>query len=650
MATIAKPYQVRAEDAILFLGKSAMLRVQNLGISGGFDREEVKQLGFVNPIDYDKDLGSSMTFDCNSWGTIDGLAQLLSRQPADTPVVNQCDAQGGAVGVADDPANYITMKSFRDSKNSRVDVAVPIREEALFQRSLYVPNQRVESFDFSYNVDGVSTENYTTAAEEGAYRIFMGKYKDLRVERATFVNAFTAIFEDATVDITNEKTDYLVAGISVNGEQFWRGGHYTFTVSGSPANNVCVKQDGVDASIMATGDRVVVMYVALQGGSASDLRVTWADVMEASHPTADSPLDVDSPGIGKIQRGQVELYYYNRHSPSYNDFADSDVLTSASTVSFTGNTNLSSSNDVYIGRQLLFITGVNAGVYRTIATYTGLTKTITVAAGDALPAAPAIGDTFVISANAASPHLATRCQTANITGDLTGEPLYQLGETLPFSNDIEDGIGVSLSFLDSDMEEFAELSGRTSTEWTNYKDDTKNLFNVPGTEANGEVDGAATTTSIVGDPGLSAAADYYNGMSLRFVTGVLAGEARTITDYSLNTRILTFTVPFSAIPSHQDRFNIDIDVLTAGVLSMDDFFRSVNSKPLDAAVVVDVYKDKQKTTLLKRITVPQMKLTSAEPTSLSIGGRNATQWGFTADDVFITSDSDGSGTINSPFD
>ncbi len=648
MGTIAKPYQVKADDAIIFLGKSAMLRVQNLGISGGFDREEIKQLGFDKPIDHDKDLGASMTFDANSWGTIDGLAQLLARQPAATPLVNQCDAQGGAVGVADDPANYITMKSYRDSANRRVDVVVPIREEALFQRSIYVPNQRMESFDYTYSVDGVSTENYGTSAEEGDYKVFMGKYKDLRAERADFFNSSTCQFQDTAIDIADEGTKYLIAGVSVNGEQFWRGGHYDFLVSGSPANYVHVKKDGEAVNIMSSGDRVVVAYVAIQGGGASDLRVTWADVMEATHPTADSKLDIDAVGIGKIQRGQVELYYYNRHSPSLDDFADSDVTDVTSTSIFEGNTDLSSSNDTYDDYQIMFITGVNAGVYRFVSGYVGATRQITVAS--AFPAEPAVGDTFVLSSNAVSPHLATKCQTVNITGDLTGEGLLQLGEMLPYANDIEDGVGVSVTFLDSDLEEMAEMSGRPTAEWTNYKDDTKNLFLPPGVEKNGQVEVGTSTSVFTGDAALSAVNDYYNGMSVRFNGGENTDIARTVTDYVGATKTFTFADPFPNTPAHSDNFQIFIDVLRAGVLSMSDFFRSVNSKAIDNTVVVYVYKDKQKTVLLKIITVPQVMLSSAEPVSLSIDGRNATQWGFTAADVFITSDSDGAGTVNTPFD
>lgn len=650
MGTKAKPQQIRYDDAVLFLGKTAMLRVQNVGLTTSLDREEVKQIGFKDPIDYDADIGASMTFDTNSWGAIDGMAQLLARQPADTPVVNQCDAQGGTVGIADDPANFITMKSFKESRNRRVDVVMPVREGAYFERSWFIPGQRVTGFDFSYPVDGLATENFTTEVEEGPVRMFMGEYKDTRSERGVFLSGHACQFEDAGVDLDNEGLglDQLVMGVSVNGEHFWRGGHYTFAVEA--AYTVIVQKDGVNADVFSSGDRIQIIYCMLQSGADTGKRSTWADVLEASHPTADSDLDVDTPGLGKIKRGQVEAYFYNRHTPTFDDFADSDItaVSGTPTTVFNGNTNLSAVDTTYVDQQILFITGPNAGVYRLVSTYVGATRTITLTT--ALPNTPTVGDEFVLSSNAVSPHLGVRCQEVTPAADLTGEDLNELGETLPFATEIEDAVTVGVTFFESDLESYSELSGRPSSQWTDYKDDTKNLFQVPGTEETGTVDDVTPSASeFNGDDALSASDDHYNGMALRFTDGVNDGISRIIKDYVGASQLITLETPFPAAPANTDPFTILVDVLRAGTLSPDDFFRVVAGKGLDSFVVVWVYADKQKTTPLKKITLPKGKFTGNEPISLSIDGRNAIRYEFTFDDIFVTSEVDVSGTINSPF-
>ena len=60
------------------------------------------------------------------------------------------------------------------------------------------------------------------------------------------------------------------------------------------------------------------------------------------------------------------------------------------------------------------------------------------------------------------------------------------------------------------------------------------------------------------DVGLSGADDFYNGATLRFTTGALAGQAQPIQDYSVagNTKTFVFSDPFTVAPAVADDFVI----------------------------------------------------------------------------------------------
>lgn len=73
----------------------------------------------------------------------------------------------------------------------------------------------------------------------------------------------------------------------------------------------------------------------------------------------------------------------------------------------------------------------------------------------------------------------------------------------------------------------------------------------------GTVTGVPTTTSIAAGTSthLSSADDFYNGRTLRFITGTQAGNSRTITDYTGATRTFT-TAAFGGAPAAGDLFEV----------------------------------------------------------------------------------------------
>jgi hypothetical protein len=70
------------------------------------------------------------------------------------------------------------------------------------------------------------------------------------------------------------------------------------------------------------------------------------------------------------------------------------------------------------------------------------------------------------------------------------------------------------------------------------------------------------------NPTLAAAANFYNEYTIRFTSGVLAGQTQTVTAYTFNgaTNTGTFTTtPFTATPAVNDTFELFIDSPTATV-------------------------------------------------------------------------------------
>lgn len=71
----------------------------------------------------------------------------------------------------------------------------------------------------------------------------------------------------------------------------------------------------------------------------------------------------------------------------------------------------------------------------------------------------------------------------------------------------------------------------------------------------GEASGVGTDTIFETD--LTAAIDYYNGMTIRFTSGGNSGELRIIDDYAQTNGQITVTVAFTGAPSASDAFIIE---------------------------------------------------------------------------------------------
>jgi len=112
----------------------------------------------------------------------------------------------------------------------------------------------------------------------------------------------------------------------------------------------------------------------------------------------DAGMSVVLPGAA----GSVFDYYVRVYSrdDGIQDTVASSAGNSATTFAATNVQALSTLNNFYNGQYVQFTSGVLAGQWRQIATYTAATRTFTFAAAQAFTATPATGDAFQITLNA----------------------------------------------------------------------------------------------------------------------------------------------------------------------------------------------------------------------------------------------------------
>lgn len=70
----------------------------------------------------------------------------------------------------------------------------------------------------------------------------------------------------------------------------------------------------------------------------------------------------------------------------------------------------------------------------------------------------------------------------------------------------------------------------------------------------------STTSEVVLDASSSATADYYNGMTILFTSGLCRGQVRTITDYDATTKHAILNAPVYAAPLTGDGFAIYVTI------------------------------------------------------------------------------------------
>lgn len=185
---------------------------------------------------------------------------------------------------------------------------------------------------------------------------------------------------------------------------------------------------------------------------------------------------------------------------------DSGVAQAGASGTITLRAAASATNDLYNGAVIEIVRGTGAGQIRTVTDYVGSTKVATV--DRAWATNPSSDSVYIIHPKQG--------------GTLGTDIVQQVNATQIASNAAAATLLAAL-----------------------YKG---------GAKAGNVNDASATTTVWIGDAGLSATDDFYNGQLLIFTSGANLGLASKVADYVGSTKTFTMTTAFPSAPANGDTF------------------------------------------------------------------------------------------------
>ena len=236
MAVITTPKEIRPGDRIIYVDDYPVIRAQRVSLAPNFNTTEITEIGSDSIIESIPDtITTQVTIETNSIGNID-LFQKMMGETAASPRLSGTAANTGTITQA-------------DFENAITDVTMAIREQGTFRRSIYIPNCYLTSFDFSYSVDGVATENYSLLGDVDydAYHA----WKDVHV----YIGSYSSITSTTGFVISGTNAlagNYAGLQASVNNIVVATGSQITIATSG---NNTHVYWSGTVSSGVASGDR-----------------------------------------------------------------------------------------------------------------------------------------------------------------------------------------------------------------------------------------------------------------------------------------------------------------------------------------------------------------------------------------------------------
>lgn len=218
----------------------------------------------------------------------------------------------------------------------------------------------------------------------------------------------------------------------------------------------------------------------------------------------------------------------------------------------TLDTGANATDDYYVGNWVRILSGTGAGQVRLIYDYTGATKVALVA--PAFITAPASDSTYAILP--ASYVLGALALSANAVtaAALSTDAIAEIQAGLALAAD--------LATVDANVDTLVASVTTTDAIADAVWDEAVSDHNTQGTFGE-SFNAMARGTAIAGTLSITqmttnlaeATDDFYNSHPIKWVTGALAGQGATITDYDGTTKMLTFTATTGA-PSVGDRFVI----------------------------------------------------------------------------------------------
>jgi len=234
------------------------------------DIEEIGNSGIVETI-IDPIIPTPVSMSCHDWGATDPIAQVFG---------NDSDLSANTTGYSASAGRNSYSVSSEDLRHQNTDIVVRVADHDTgnLERTVWIPNCRIDSINWSYSVDGNATEDFSFTGDTD--RHFFGKYKEAMIDIGT-----VATDEDDHFDVNTDESTSTYTGlyVTINGDIYDFSGNFTWsgtvvTKSGTPTDTL---------PTLATGDRVRLFYY----------KTTPSDTFT----------ELDTSGIGALKGAYIEI-------------------------------------------------------------------------------------------------------------------------------------------------------------------------------------------------------------------------------------------------------------------------------------------------------------------------------------------------------
>lgn len=285
MSVITTPKEIRPGDRIIYVDDFPVIRAQRVSLAPNFNTTEISEIGSDSIIESIPDIiTTQVTIETNSIGNVDLFQKMMGEKSA-SPRLSGTTANSWTGTQA-------------DFENAITDIIMAVREQGVFRRSIYIPNCYLTSFDFSYSVDGVATENYSLLGDVdydayNAYKdtkVYIGSYAAATAATGFVVsgtNALAGVVSPLQASVNNvvvaTGTQITIATSGTNTHVTWSGTTYSGVADGDRFRLVAYKSTADDFTTKLTAAGLGVPgYAGIFGRQVKiylgDSTVTAADV------------------------------------------------------------------------------------------------------------------------------------------------------------------------------------------------------------------------------------------------------------------------------------------------------------------------------------------------------------------------------------
>lgn len=272
---MAKPKKVRFTGIVPMVNGHVISRAQSLSISPDLNFTEQYELGNPNIVEYDRDTPEvSITLNTNDFASIFNLRKVTNIL---TGNIEMSGLEGKTVGLA-----------------------VQIEEDSVLKRTIVCANCYLSSINWSYDVDGIATENFSLTTDNKS--VYTTTYKQCVVLPVDYVAATSTV---ATGTIASG------AGLLATGSSQ----KYTYSLGSTPFTldeykllyvwNDTFKSDISNAAPTDGGSEKT--QITWSGDNTLDSGSRIFAIMYLDSPQANVDSYSTESGIATVRKGQVTI-------------------------------------------------------------------------------------------------------------------------------------------------------------------------------------------------------------------------------------------------------------------------------------------------------------------------------------------------------